>query len=51
LEHLAKMMIDPGEQYPSDLKPVLKIDDFKEVYNITVKDCANKLIETNFSSK
>jgi len=36
----AKSMVDPGEQYPADLKPVLKIDDFKEVYELTTKTTA-----------
>jgi hypothetical protein len=34
-EFLAKTMTDPGEQY-ADLKPVLKIDDFKQIYQNTV---------------
>ena len=36
MDLLAKTLVDPGEQYPSDLKPVLKISDFKDVYNRTV---------------
>lgn len=50
MDLLAKTMVDPGEQYPSDLKPVLKIADFKEVFNLTAKECAQTLIDTNFSS-
>ncbi len=29
LRYLAVKMVDPGEQFPSDVKPVLKIDNFK----------------------
>jgi hypothetical protein len=31
-------MIDPGEDYPSDEKPMLKIDDFKQIFQIAKFD-------------
>ena len=31
------------------MKPVLRIDDFKEIFNKVSKHTAKKLIETNFS--
>jgi hypothetical protein len=33
LEYLVKKMIDPGEEFSNEEKPVLKIDDFKEIFN------------------
>lgn len=42
-------MVDPGEEFAQDMKPVLRIDDFKEIFNKVSKYTANKLIETNFS--
>jgi hypothetical protein len=27
-------MIDPGKDYPADEKPMLKIDDFKQIFHI-----------------
>lgn len=29
LEFFVKKMIDPGEDFPSDEKPILKVDEFK----------------------
>ena len=29
LEYFVKKMIDPGEDFPADEKPVLKVDEFK----------------------
>jgi hypothetical protein len=31
-------MIDPGEEYPADEKPMLKIDDFKQIFQIAKFD-------------
>lgn len=44
-------MTDPGDQYPSSVKPVMKIDDFKMIFNQTVIKSAEKLIETNFAEQ
>eukprot|EP00347_Sterkiella_histriomuscorum_P012612 403367900 len=38
LENLIKRLIDPGEDYPADEKPVLKIADFKQIFNHVSKD-------------
>lgn len=48
MDLLAKTMVDPGEQYPADIKPVLKIADFKAIYNLTAQSCAQNLIDSNF---
>ena len=32
IEFLLKKMIDPGEDFPADEKPVLKVDEFKEIF-------------------
>lgn len=34
LEFLLKKMIDPGEDYSSDEKPVLKVDHFSQIYQL-----------------
>ena len=34
LEYVIKKMVDPGEDFPVEEKPVLKIDDFKAIFNI-----------------
>lgn len=38
IDHFLKKMIDPGEGYPADEKPVLKIDDFKQIFQISKFD-------------
>jgi hypothetical protein len=43
-------MIDPGEQYPIDVKPCLKIDDFKSIFDAIGKSTADELIKTRFAS-
>ena len=32
LEYLIRKMIDPGEEFPVEEKPILKIADFKHVF-------------------
>lgn len=32
IDYFLKKMIDPGEDYPADEKPMLKIDDFKQIF-------------------
>lgn len=49
LEYFIQKMVDPGEEFAEDMKPVLRIDDFKEIFNKVSKRTAEKLIETNFS--
>jgi hypothetical protein len=34
VEQLIKRLIDPGEDYPVEDKPVLKIQDFKDIYKL-----------------
>ena len=41
LEYLLKKMIDPGEEFGSDEKPVLKIDEFKQVFNMVSEEIIN----------
>lgn len=36
MQYLAKTMVDPGENYTADQKPVISVDDFKKIYNETV---------------
>ena len=38
IEQLVQKMIDPGEDFPVEEKPVLKIDDFKSIFAIINKD-------------
>jgi|LauGreDrversion4_2_1035121.scaffolds.fasta_scaffold473601_1 Icc-related predicted phosphoesterase len=40
MDLLAKTMVNPGDEYPLDLKPVLKIDEFKSIYNAVALKCA-----------
>jgi hypothetical protein len=34
IDYFIKKMIDPGEDYPADEKPLLRIDDFKQIFKI-----------------
>ena len=34
LEQFVQKMVDPGEDYPAEEKPVLKIEDFKQILKI-----------------
>jgi len=34
IDYFIKKLIDPGEEYSPDEKPVVKIDDFKEIFKI-----------------
>lgn len=45
LEFLVQKMVDPGEDYPVDQKPILKIDDFKLIFTTLVADTAKILYE------
>lgn len=47
-ELLVKTMDDPGEQF-ADIKPVLKIDDFKAIFAETCVQTADALLESNFA--
>lgn len=34
LEHFVKKMIDPGEDFPPEEKPILKVDEFKQIFRL-----------------
>ena len=48
LEYLMQKVVDPGEDFPAECKPVLKIDEFKAVFSQVSLATATKLLETNF---
>lgn len=35
-ENFLKKMIDPGEEFPAEEKPILKVDNFKEIFNMNL---------------
>lgn len=39
IEFLMKKMIDPGEDFPADEKPVLKISEFKDIFYVYQQKC------------
>lgn len=43
IEHFIKKMIDPGEDFPPEEKPVLKIEDFKTIFRIVNEDFPKKI--------
>lgn len=47
IEYLLKKMIDPGEDFSAEEKPVLKIDDFKDIYKSVTGEIADSLILKN----
>lgn len=47
VEYFLKKMIDPGEDYAAEDKPVLKIDDFKTIYKYVKGGIADSLLEDN----
>ena len=49
LEYLVAKMVDPGEDFPADMKPVLRIDEFVEIFDKVGKPTAANLIATNFA--
>lgn len=51
MQLLARTMVDPGEQYASDQKPVLRVDDFKQIYLETVAFCAEEATNSNFGKQ
>ena len=51
LEYLFQKLVDPGEDFPVECKPVLKIDEFKAIFDRVSKSTAKTLIETNFASE
>ena len=38
LQYLSEKLVDPGEEFPIEMKPVLKIAEFEEVFQIMSKD-------------
>ena len=49
LEYLIAKMSDPGDDFPVDFKPVLKVDQFKSIFNRTSTKTCMKLIQNNFN--
>ena len=49
MEYFIAKMVDPGEEFPVDMKPVLKTDEFKDIFNKVSKPVAERLISTNFA--
>lgn len=41
-------MSDPGDDFPPEFKPVLKIDEFKEIFTRVCSTTCTKLLQTNF---
>ena len=48
LDYVVAKMSDPGEDFPSEFKPVLKVDEFKEIFNRVASATCNQLIKSNF---
>lgn len=42
-------MVDPGDHYTADQKPVIRVDDFKRIYLETVGNTADLVSKSNFS--
>lgn len=42
-------MVDPGDDFAEDMKPVLRIDDFAELFNKVGKSTAKMLLDSNFA--
>ena len=51
LEYFIAKMVDPGEDFPEDMKPVLRIDDFSEIFTKVCKATTESLIASNFSGE
>ena len=49
LEYFVAKMIDPGEDFDADTKPVLKVDDFAEVFNRISKSTVEQILATDFT--
>ena len=45
LEYLIKKLIDPGEDYPADEKPVLIVDEFKHIFSLVSSGKMNTLLK------
>jgi hypothetical protein len=41
-------LVDPGDQYSADQKPVIRVDDFKKIYLETVANTAELATKSNF---
>ena len=49
LEYFVAKMVDPGDDFAEDMKPVLRIDDFAELFNKVGKSTAKMLLDSNFA--
>ena len=48
-EYFVGRLVDPGEEFPIEMKPILKIDEFKQIFHRTVSSVAQQLIDTEFA--
>ena len=48
-EYFVSRLVDPGEEFPIEMKPILKIDEFKQIFHRTVSSVAQQLIDTDFA--
>ena len=49
LEDLIQKLVDPGEDFGFD-EPLLKVDDFKQIFTILSKEKANEFLKKNYAS-
>lgn len=50
IEYFIKKMVDPGEDFPPEEKPVLKIDDFKQVFKIVKENLQSNIFGSSDAS-
>lgn len=51
LEFFVQKMRDPGEDFPEEFKPVLKVDEFKDIFNRVCAETCGQMLATNFSGQ
>ena len=44
-------MVDPGEEYPEEAKPILKTDQFIEIYSNLADQTAKNLLQSQFADQ
>jgi hypothetical protein len=49
LEDLIQKLVDPGEDFGFD-EPLLKVDDFKQIFTILSKEKANEFLKKNYAA-
>lgn len=50
LEFLVSKMSDPGEDFPAEFKPVLKVDEFKHIFKQVCAGTCEALLKGNFKA-